>query len=88
MIKGVKKGLLLNRFSGGAPGANGDMTGVAKNSFLIEDGKITDALSEVMISGNLASMLKDVTAISKERINNGDSILPWMKVGNIVISGK
>ena len=88
MIKGVKKGLLLNRFSGGAPGANGDITGVAKNSFLIEDGKITDALSEVMISGNLASLLMDVKAISKERINNGDSILPWMKVGNFVISGK
>lgn len=88
MIKSVKKGILLNRFSGGSPGVNGDITGVAKNSFLIEDGKIVGAVSETMISGNLAKMLLDIKEISKERINDGSSILPWVKIGGITVSGK
>lgn len=88
MLGTVKKGLLLNRFSGGAPAVNGDFTGVAKNSFLIEDGRVTDAVSETMISGNLAALLKNITMISSERINNGDGILPWIKTGGVIISGR
>ncbi len=88
MISSTESGIIMNRFSGGSPGANGDITGVAKNSFLIEKGRVTDALSEVMISGNLAAMLKDIVEISRERVNDGSSILPWIKVRNVVISGK
>ncbi len=88
LIVPVKKGLLLNRFSGGSPGANGDFTGVAKNSFLIEDGKITDAVSETMISGNLAQLLMNIKGITAERVNNGSSILPWIRATGVVISGK
>ena len=39
IIAGIKNGILINRFSGGQPGASGDFNGVAKNSFLIKDGK-------------------------------------------------
>jgi PmbA protein len=53
MIKSTERGILLNRFSGGSPGASGDISGVAKNSFLIENGKISDALQETMISFNI-----------------------------------
>ncbi len=88
LIGSVKKGLLLNRFSGGSPAGNGDFTGVAKNSFLIEDGKVTDAVSETMISGNLATLLKNITMISSERVNNGEGIMPWVKATGVVISGK
>ena len=88
MISSVKKGLLVARFSGGEPGGSGDFSGVAKNSFMIENGKITDAVSETMISGNLAKFLLDIREISSERVNTGDSILPWVKVSGIVVSGK
>lgn len=88
LVSGVKKGLLLNRFSGGSTSPNGDVTGVAKNSFLIENGKITDALSEVMLSCNLASLLKNITGISRERVNDGNSLLPWIKASGVTISGK
>ena len=59
LIAGVEKGILLGRFSGGEPGPAGDLSGVAKNSFLIENGKVTKPLSEVMIAGNLGDMLRD-----------------------------
>ncbi len=88
MVKGIKKGLIVGRFSGGNPGTSGEFSGVAKNSFLIEDGKITDAVSETMISGNLAQMLMNVADISKETVADGGSILPYIAFDKIVISGK
>lgn len=88
IIKSTKKGLLMNRFSAGSPGVNGDVTGVAKNSFLIENGQIVGAVSETMFSGNLTEMLMNVKAISSERINDGSCILPWVDFGGITVSGK
>ena len=34
IISGIKRGILVSRFSGGQPASNGDFSGVAKNSFL------------------------------------------------------
>ena len=88
MIKGVGRGILLNRFSGGIPGASGDISGVAKNSFLIENGEVTDALSETMVSFNIVEILENIPAISAERLTNGIHILPWCCFDGITISGK
>ena len=88
LIAGVEKGILLGRFSGGNPSPAGDLSGVAKNSFLIENGKVKKALSEVMIAGNLADMLRDTVAVSQERENSGYWLLPWIRVKNVTISGK
>ncbi|MCL2388285.1 MAG: TldD/PmbA family protein [Defluviitaleaceae bacterium] len=88
IIKGVDRGILLNRFSGGSPGASGDISGVAKNSFLIENGKVTDALQETMIAFNILDALKSISAISKEQITNGVTQLPWCCIDGITISGK
>ena len=88
MVKSVKKGVLLCRFSGGNPGNNGDLSGVAKNSYYIENGKIMYPISESMVSGNIAEMFEQITEISKERINSGYSIYPWIKFGGLTISGK
>ena len=88
MIASVENGLLLNRFSGGNPGANGDFSGVAKNSFLIKNGKIAGAVSETMISGNIARLLSDIRAVSAERVTDGSQIVPWVQVAGVTISGK
>lgn len=88
IIAGIEKGILVGRFSGGDPAQNGDFSGVAKNSFLIENGKIVGAASETMIAGNLAEMLKNLVAISKERVYDGYSILPYAAFDGITVSGK
>lgn len=88
MIKSVEKGILLARFSGGYPSDNGDFSGVAKNSYLIENGEIKYPISESMVAGNFAEMLKNIKAISRERIDYGFSILPWVQVSGITVSGK
>ena len=88
MIASVEKGLLVGGFSGGNPGANGEFSGVAKNSFLIENGKIKGAVTETMINGNLSDAVKNITAISKEQICNGSSVAPYVAIKGIVVSGK
>ncbi len=88
LVKSVNHGLLVCRISGGKPGNNGDFSAIAKNSYSIRDGNITEPLSETMISGNAVSMLEEIQGISKERVNFGGSILPWIKFSGVTVSGK
>lgn len=88
MVKSVDKGILLCRFSGGEPSSNGDFSGVAKNSYYIENGKIQYPISETMVAGNLKEMFKAIKYISSERVNSGVSITPWVTFSGITISGK
>lgn len=88
MIKSTDQGLLINRFSGGEPAGNGDFSGVAKNSFAIKNGKIAGPVSETMISGNLQDLLLNVRAISRETTCNGTSVLPWIALDGVTVSGK
>ncbi len=88
IISTIDRGIVIGRFSGGQPSSNGDFSGVAKNSFLIENGKIGPALSETMIAGNLADMLNHLRAISREQVADGMSVLPYMVFDGITISGK
>jgi PmbA protein len=88
IIKGIDRGILMNRFSGGSPGADGEISGVAKNSFLIENGKVTDAIKETMVSFDITKVLADITAISSERCQNGVTLLPWCCFDGVTISGK
>jgi PmbA protein len=55
---------------------------------LVEDGEIVSAVSESMISGNLAELLLNVEAISTELACNGTSVLPWIAFNGITVSGK
>lgn len=88
LIKSVKKGILLCRFSGGNPGENGDFSGVAKNSYYVENGKILYPVSETMISGNILDLFSHVEGLSKEQINFGSSRFPWMRAVGATVSGK
>lgn len=84
----VENGLLLGRLSGGVPAANGDFAIVAKNSFLIELGFISKPISEVIVSGNLFQILSAITSVSKERSNDGMSLIPWVTVEGMTAIGR
>ena len=88
IIAGIDKGLLVMRFSGGEPAASGEFSGVAKNSFLIENGKISNAVSETMISGCVPEMLVNIREISKDVAKDGSNALPFIAFDGITISGK
>ncbi len=86
IVKGIDRGLLVCRFSGGEPAVNGDFSGVAKNSFLIENGEVRHAVTETMISGNLEKMLNSIVAISKETVEDGTSVLPYVLFDGVTVS--
>lgn len=86
LIASVPRGALVDRLSMGSPAPNGDFSGVVKNSFLIEGGRLADALAETMISGNVARMLLDVAAVSTERIDSGSQALPWVRIPGLHFS--
>lgn len=88
IIKGIDRGLLVGRISGGKPASAGDFSMVAKNSFLIENGRIGEAVSEVMINGNLAELLNNIRGISCEKEPDGGTSLPWIAFDGVTISGK
>ena len=88
LIASVDRGLILGGFSGGHPGTNGEFSGVAKNSFLIENGKVKCAVTESMVNGNLAEAFRHIRGISSEVLCDGGSVVPYIAVDGIVISGK
>ena len=88
LIAGMDKGILVMRFSGGQPAPSGEFSGVAKNSFLIENGKITGALSETMISGCVPEMLRRIRGISSDTLKDGNVSLPYIVFDGLTISGK
>lgn len=87
LIRGVERGLLVTMLAGAAPNGKGDFSGIAKNSFYIENGEILFPVSDTGVSGNLHKMLAGLRGISRERVNTGDAILPWVKLGGAMISG-
>ena len=88
IIKGIERGVLVMRFSGGEPAPSGEYSGVAKNAFLIENGKIRCALTETMISGCVPDMLNSVRAISSDLLKDGSVSLPYIAFDGVTISGK
>jgi PmbA protein len=88
IISSIDKGILMGALSGNQPDSSGEVTGVAKTSFLIENGKIKGAINETMISCNLLDMLKNIRAISREQICSGHYKLPYIAFDGVVISEK
>lgn len=88
IIADTERGILFARFSGGQPNNNLDFSGIAKNSFYIEDGEIRFALIETMVSGNLQELLLNIHAVSSESVNFGASRYPYVAASGVTISGK
>ena len=86
IIRNIKKGILLERFSGGRPSADGEFSGVAKNSYYIENGELKYPISETMISGNIQEMFSNIGEISSDRIDFGYSIFPWISFKGVTVS--
>lgn len=86
LIGSVARGALVNRLSMGSPAANGDFSGVIKNSFVIEDGQVGTALAETMVAGNIADMLLAIDGISSEHIDYGGEDYPWLRIPGLHFS--
>ena len=88
IIGETKRGIILTRFSGGVPGDNLDFSGIAKNAFYVEDGKLRHPLSETMISGNLRDLVLAIRDVSRETVNFGSAEYPTVAAGGVTIHGR
>ncbi len=87
LISGVKRGILVTRFSGFPEPVSGDISGAVKGGFLIEDGKLTRPLIETMISGNLFELLAKVSGLSSETERIGTLVSPHIRIEDVSITG-
>ena len=87
LIGGVKRGILVTRFSGFPEPVSGDISGSVKGGFLIEDGKLTQPLVETMISGNLFELLTKVSGLSSETECIETLVSPHIRIEDVSITG-
>jgi PmbA protein len=87
MVGDVKKGVLVNRFSGFPQMISGDFSGIVKGGWLIEDGELVKPVIETMIAGNIFDLLKNVSQVSKERKKLLNFIMPYVRIDDVSITG-
>ena len=86
IVAGCRRGIVMGRYSGGMPNQALDFSGVAKNSFYVEDGRIVGPVSETMVAGNLVKLLLDINAVSREQLDYGTYRMPWISAPGVTIS--
>lgn len=83
MIREVKHGIVINRFSGNISSVDGSFSGVVKGGYMIMGGEIAYPVREMMVAGNVYDALKDVSMVSKERRLVLDSLLPYIAIEHV-----
>ncbi len=63
LFKALNSGLVIKRFSGNSDMTSGHFSGVAKNSWWVENGNRSHPVTEVMIAGNLFDVVKKIIAV-------------------------
>lgn len=86
MVSRTDEGILITRFSGGVPSQKGDFSGIAKNSYYISGGELGHPVSETMIAGNLVDLWNSIEEISRERVDFGSQIMPWIRMSGVSVS--
>lgn len=88
MLSGIDRGIFISRISGGEPSPNGDYSGIAKNSFMIENGRITHAITEAMATMNIFEVMADMAGLSAETHNSGTFNAPYLHSHKVLVTGK
>jgi len=86
LIKDVKQGILVTRFSGFPSPVTGEFSGVVKGGWLIKNGKLTVPLCETLIQGNIYDLLPKISAISKERQKVMTFLFPWILIDDVSVT--
>ncbi|MCB1302882.1 MAG: TldD/PmbA family protein [Leptospiraceae bacterium] len=87
LLGNMGSGLLLKRFSGNADPSSGHFSGVAKNSYWIENGEIAYPVQEIMVSGNLFELIKELVAATAEQYEiMGGAKAPYVLVDGMSVT--
>lgn len=87
MIAGIDRGVLATRFSGNADPVSGDFSGSVKGGRMIRGGKLAEPLCGTMIAGNTFELLTGITAVSAEHERMFGSVVPYIALDEISVTG-
>lgn len=87
LIRDMKNGILVTRFSGNTSAVSGDFSGVVKGGFLVRKGEIVHSVKETLIAGNIFDLLMNVTGVSRETERLDVGIFPYLKVDDVAVTG-
>lgn len=88
LIGDIKRGLLVNRFSGSSNPISGDFSGVAKAAYLIKDGKLDRPVTGTLIAGNAFEVLQSLSGVSSETERVFTATLPYLRLEGISVTAK
>ncbi len=86
LIKSIKEGVLVTRFSGSANPVTGDFSGTVKGGFYIRNGKVIHPITGTMIAGNVFESLKKVVGISNKLTKVFSYHLPYLAIADISVT--
>ncbi|MBO9576892.1 MAG: TldD/PmbA family protein [Sphingobium sp.] len=87
LVHGIKQGLYVTELIGhGVNGVTGDYSRGA-SGFLIEDGRVSHAVAEVTIAGNLKDMLLNLSAADDLRFRYAVNV-PTLRVDGMTVAGE
>lgn len=87
MTKSLHSGLVLKRFSGNSDMSSGHFSGVAKNSWWIENGSRSHPVTEVMVAGNLFDVVQQILAVGAiQHKLIGGGLAPYILVDGISVT--
>ncbi len=82
------KGLVVKRFSGNEDPVSGVFSGIAKNSWWVENGKRTQSIKEVMVAGNSFELLKNIKLIGADITRlSGQVDAPYILIEGLSVTG-
>lgn len=86
LVKDIKEGILVTRFSGNTNAITGDFSGTVKGGFYIKNGRILHPLTNTMIAGNVFDILTRITGLSKKLTRVFSYHLPYIAVDKVSIT--
>jgi PmbA protein len=88
IISEIKEGIYIDNTSIRPDTASGDFSQPIDFGFKIENGQIAYPLKETIIGGNFLELLKNIEEISSDYRAEPGSIMPTIKVKEIIVSGE
>ncbi|MDI6840142.1 MAG: TldD/PmbA family protein [bacterium] len=86
LIRGVRQGVIVTRFSGFPNPVTGEFSGAVKGGWLIKHGEPVKPLCETLIHGNIYDLLTQISGISIERKKVLNYILPWICIDGVSVT--
>jgi PmbA protein len=86
LIREIKEGILVTRFSGNTNAITGEFSGTVKGGFYIKNGRVVHPITNTMIAGNVFDAITQISGISKKLTKVYSYRLPYVSVRKVSVT--